>query len=237
MEQLVEQVRLSPPCGLATHYTHTRTHAPLPSSQFSLDRVHTSGAVVDADKLAWFNGQHIRMRCAADAATEEMDSVARQAEPHVAAASARAWSRYAARGGCREAAPPAAEGGGDVGVGAEWGRVRQVVRAVHERVRMFEDFGPAAYFFFAPPCYDDEQAVAALAKAWKGQETADVLQEVGKRVAALGDDAEPVRAAPCWWAGPLAASLFLNRPLSRAQAQYAAAVKQAAKARGVKPGA
>lgn len=190
--------------------------------------------MVDADKLAWFNGQHIRMRCAAGAAPEELDSVARRAEPHVAAASARAWAHYRGRGGHREEAPAVTGAGEEPGLGVDAGRVHAVVRAVHERVRMFEDFGPAAYFFFAPPCYEDEQAVAALAKAWKGQETADVLRAVGERVAAMQEDADAVRAAPEGALAPLGSAL--TRPPS-SQAQFAAVVKQAAKAQGAKPGA
>eukprot|EP00011_Vannellida_sp_DIVA3-517-6-12_P013809 CAMPEP_0114605350 /NCGR_PEP_ID=MMETSP0168-20121206/1011_1 /TAXON_ID=95228 ORGANISM="Vannella sp., Strain DIVA3 517/6/12" /NCGR_SAMPLE_ID=MMETSP0168 /ASSEMBLY_ACC=CAM_ASM_000044 /LENGTH=592 /DNA_ID=CAMNT_0001816201 /DNA_START=93 /DNA_END=1869 /DNA_ORIENTATION=+ len=107
-------------------------------SQFELERVSKSGAMLNFDKLLWLNGQHLRLQCANDA-----EALLERVLP--------VW---------REVVPEdALEKRGR-------GYLLQVVRLITSRMQRVEDYKKAAYFF-SPPDLSTDAAVQLRKKAWK----------------------------------------------------------------------
>lgn len=164
-------------------YTYTPPHPTSPRLQFSLDRVHKAGAVVDRPKLAWFNQQHIR-RLIQRPGPSGTDRVRDAALPHVQAAAERAVGAARARGvPCSELESPALQPL-PLPAQAEASWTRSALLAAHERARTFEEFGRAAYFLFAPPVVDDEAAIALLPRVMRSERAPGLLREAREALAA-----------------------------------------------------
>lgn len=105
--------------------------------KFSLERVHKGGAIVNINKLDWFNGQHLRAKC-----TDDIDWVSARVRPVL------------------EQALPSSASFPDA-------YLHQVIRLNKDRAQNFTDFVEPSRFFFEEADLASPEAQKARSTLWK----------------------------------------------------------------------